>query len=193
MCSIEKHTEVVLCDSRKVLPNLRASTAEIFFSARRSSAGFGQRWNVHSALARQVPAPPPRVFIVPTLSSWESLSTEQAWMEGAYYTAESGLNDFLGSKPIVGNTNYPLFVRANKFYLLAEVFGVISAQMVPPAYNSTLCFCRQSPRKHDSDQGSFDHERTKSGFRIRGFLKLATRYRARSLWINENIAAQSCP
>src|SRR5579864_7054675 len=35
---------------------------------------------------------------------------------GAYYTAELELNDFLGSKPIAGNINYPLFVRVNRFH-----------------------------------------------------------------------------
>ena len=37
----------------------------------------------------------------------ETYSNDQAWMEGAYCTAESVLNDFFGVKPIIDNKNYP--------------------------------------------------------------------------------------
>jgi hypothetical protein len=37
----------------------------------------------------------------------ETYSNDQAWVEGAYCTAESVLNDFFGIKPIIDNTNYP--------------------------------------------------------------------------------------
>ncbi len=37
----------------------------------------------------------------------ETYSNDQAWVEGAYCTAESVLNDFFGIKPIINNANYP--------------------------------------------------------------------------------------
>jgi len=37
----------------------------------------------------------------------EAFSNDQAWVEGAYCTAESVLNDFFGIAPIVDNTHYP--------------------------------------------------------------------------------------
>lgn len=37
----------------------------------------------------------------------ETYSNDQAWVEGAYCTAESVLNDFFGIKPIIDNTDYP--------------------------------------------------------------------------------------
>ncbi len=37
----------------------------------------------------------------------EAYSNDQAWVEGAYCTAESVLNDFFGIKPIIDCTNYP--------------------------------------------------------------------------------------
>ncbi|MGZ4049818.1 MAG: hypothetical protein ACXVNN_10675, partial [Bacteroidia bacterium] len=37
----------------------------------------------------------------------EAYSNDQAWVEGAYCTAESVLNDFLDMKPIVNNKSYP--------------------------------------------------------------------------------------
>ncbi len=37
----------------------------------------------------------------------EAYSNDQAWVEGAYCTAESVLNDFFGVKPIIDTTNYP--------------------------------------------------------------------------------------
>lgn len=37
----------------------------------------------------------------------EAYSNDQAWVEGAYCTAESVLNDFFGLKPLIDPTNYP--------------------------------------------------------------------------------------
>lgn len=37
----------------------------------------------------------------------EAYSNDQAWVEGAFCTAESVLNDFFGIKPIISNINYP--------------------------------------------------------------------------------------
>jgi hypothetical protein len=37
----------------------------------------------------------------------EAYSNDQAWVEGAYCTAESALNDFFGVKPIIDNKHYP--------------------------------------------------------------------------------------
>ncbi len=37
----------------------------------------------------------------------EAYSNDQAWVEGAYCTAESVLNDFFGVKPIIDNKHYP--------------------------------------------------------------------------------------
>ena len=37
----------------------------------------------------------------------EAYSNDQAWVEGAYCTAESVLNDFFGIKPIINNRDYP--------------------------------------------------------------------------------------
>ena len=37
----------------------------------------------------------------------ETYSNDQAWVEGAFCTAESVLNDFFGIKPIIDDTNYP--------------------------------------------------------------------------------------
>jgi hypothetical protein len=37
----------------------------------------------------------------------EAYSNDQAWVEGAYCTAESVLNDFFGIEPIIDNTAYP--------------------------------------------------------------------------------------
>jgi len=37
----------------------------------------------------------------------EAYSNDQAWVEGAYCTAESVLNDFFGIEPIIDDTNYP--------------------------------------------------------------------------------------
>jgi len=37
----------------------------------------------------------------------EAYSNDQAWVEGAYCTAESVLNDFFGIKHIIDNVVYP--------------------------------------------------------------------------------------
>ena len=52
-----------------------------------------------SQLMEAVDAP---IFIV-----GEAYSNDQAWVEGAYCTAESVLNDFFGIQPIIDKTNYP--------------------------------------------------------------------------------------
>lgn len=43
----------------------------------------------------------------------EAYSNDQAWVEGAYCTAESVLNDFFGVDPIIDPTNYP-FICSSK-------------------------------------------------------------------------------
>jgi hypothetical protein len=43
----------------------------------------------------------------------ETYSNDQAWVEGAYCTAESVLNDFFGIPPIIDNTNYPFICGSN--------------------------------------------------------------------------------
>ena len=42
----------------------------------------------------------------------ETYSNDQAWVEGAFCTAESVLNDFFGIEPIIDNTNYPFICTA---------------------------------------------------------------------------------
>ena len=42
----------------------------------------------------------------------ETYSNDQAWVEGAFCTAESVLNDFFGIKPIIDNKNYPFICSA---------------------------------------------------------------------------------
>lgn len=42
----------------------------------------------------------------------ETYSNDQAWVEGAFCTAESVLNDFFGIDPIIDNTNYPFICGA---------------------------------------------------------------------------------
>ena len=42
----------------------------------------------------------------------EAYSNDQAWVEGAYCTAESVLNDFFDVCPIIDNTNYPFIAPA---------------------------------------------------------------------------------
>ena len=37
----------------------------------------------------------------------ETYSNDQAWVEGAFCTAESVLNDFFGIEPIIDDTEYP--------------------------------------------------------------------------------------
>lgn len=41
----------------------------------------------------------------------EAYSNDQAWVEGAYCTAESVLNDFFGIKPIIDDTHYPFICK----------------------------------------------------------------------------------
>lgn len=41
----------------------------------------------------------------------EAYSNDQAWVEGAYCTAESVLNDFFGLEPIIDDTHYPFICR----------------------------------------------------------------------------------
>lgn len=42
----------------------------------------------------------------------EAYSNDQAWVEGAYCTAESVLNDFFGIKPLIDNREYPFICPA---------------------------------------------------------------------------------
>lgn len=42
----------------------------------------------------------------------ETYSNDQAWVEGAFGTAESVLNDFFGIEPLIDNTNYPFICGA---------------------------------------------------------------------------------
>jgi hypothetical protein len=44
----------------------------------------------------------------------EAYSNDQAWVEGAYCTAESVLNDFFDLQPIIDNTHYPFICRVVK-------------------------------------------------------------------------------
>jgi len=44
----------------------------------------------------------------------ETYSNDQAWVEGAYCTAESVLNDFFDMEPIVSNQNYPFICPKTK-------------------------------------------------------------------------------
>ena len=41
----------------------------------------------------------------------EAYSNDQTWVEGAYCTAESVLNDFFGIEPIIDDTHYPFICR----------------------------------------------------------------------------------
>ena len=49
-----------------------------------------------------VPGADANIFIV-----GEAYSNDQAWVEGAFCTAESVLNDFFGIKPIIDDKDYP--------------------------------------------------------------------------------------
>ncbi|WP_448699230.1 hypothetical protein ACFGVR_19880 [Mucilaginibacter sp. AW1-3] len=49
-----------------------------------------------------IPGADANIFIV-----GEAYSNDQAWVEGAYCTAESVLNDFFDIKPIINNVDYP--------------------------------------------------------------------------------------
>jgi hypothetical protein len=52
--------------------------------------------------SQMIPGADANIFIV-----GETYSNDQAWVEGAYCTSESVLNDFFGIEPIIDNTNYP--------------------------------------------------------------------------------------
>jgi len=54
-----------------------------------------------------VPGLDAQIFIV-----GETYSNDQAWVEGAYCTAESVLNDFFGVAPIIDDRNYPFICPA---------------------------------------------------------------------------------
>jgi hypothetical protein len=41
----------------------------------------------------------------------EAYSNDQAWVEGAYCTAESVLNDYFGIEPLIDNANYPFICK----------------------------------------------------------------------------------
>ena len=41
----------------------------------------------------------------------EAYSNDQAWVEGAYCTAESVLNDFFDIEPIIDDRQYPFICR----------------------------------------------------------------------------------
>ena len=43
----------------------------------------------------------------------EAYSNDQAWVEGAYCTAESVLNDFFGIERIIDDTHYPFICRGS--------------------------------------------------------------------------------
>jgi hypothetical protein len=44
----------------------------------------------------------------------ETYSNDQAWVEGAFCSAESVLNDFFGIEPIIDNRNYPFICSSRK-------------------------------------------------------------------------------
>lgn len=54
-----------------------------------------------------IPGAEANIFIV-----GEAYSNDQAWVEGAYCTAESVLNDFFGMDPIINNVDYPFIAPA---------------------------------------------------------------------------------
>jgi hypothetical protein len=56
--------------------------------------------------SQYIPGKDANIFIV-----GEAYSNDQAWVEGAYCTAESVLNDFFGVKPIIKNDDYPFICR----------------------------------------------------------------------------------
>jgi hypothetical protein len=53
-----------------------------------------------------VPGADADIFIV-----GEAYSNDQAWVEGAYCTAESVLNDFFDVEPLIDDTNYPFICK----------------------------------------------------------------------------------
>lgn len=56
-----------------------------------------------------IPGADADIFIV-----GEAYSNDQAWVEGAYCTAESVLNDFFGIAPIIDDTDYPFICRGEQ-------------------------------------------------------------------------------
>ena len=44
----------------------------------------------------------------------EAYSNDQAWVEGAYCTAESVLNDYFGIEPIIDDTHYPFICKVTR-------------------------------------------------------------------------------
>jgi hypothetical protein len=56
-----------------------------------------------------IPGKDANIFIV-----GEAYSNDQAWVEGAYCTAESVMNEFFGVKPIFQNDNYPFICEKKK-------------------------------------------------------------------------------
>ena len=54
-----------------------------------------------------IPGQDANIFIV-----GETYSNDQAWVEGAFCTAESVLNDFFGIKPIINDKDYPFICPA---------------------------------------------------------------------------------
>jgi hypothetical protein len=56
-----------------------------------------------------IPGADANIFIV-----GEAYSNDQAWVEGAYCTAESVLNDFFGVEPLIDNTHYPFICPCGK-------------------------------------------------------------------------------
>ena len=53
-----------------------------------------------------VPGADADIFIV-----GEAYSNDQAWVEGAYCTAESVLNDFFDIEPLIDDTHYPFICK----------------------------------------------------------------------------------
>lgn len=56
-----------------------------------------------------IPGADANIFIV-----GEAYSNDQAWVEGAYCTAESVLNDFFGVEPIIDDRHYPFICKITK-------------------------------------------------------------------------------
>ena len=82
------------------------------------NAGY-HAWSAHYDIAdvqrkirkpsQLIPRADADIFIV-----GEAYSNDQAWVEGAYCTAESVLNDFFGIEPIIDCENYPFICKIKK-------------------------------------------------------------------------------
>jgi hypothetical protein len=59
--------------------------------------------------SQMIPGADASIFIV-----GEAYSNDQAWVEGAYCTAESVLNDFFDLQPIIDDTHYPFICKVVK-------------------------------------------------------------------------------